>query len=79
MHTFQLIAFSSFALSVTSQQIWDIWQTTWDRNNLFTSLAPSSPINFVTPGPIGRADIVVDDSAVFQPIVGFGGSPIHLL
>ncbi|KAF8797529.1 glycoside hydrolase family 30 protein [Phlegmacium glaucopus] len=74
MLTFQLIAFSSLILSVASQQILDIWQTTWDRNKLFTSLAPSSPINFVTPGPIGSANIVVDDTSVFQPIVGFGGS-----
>ncbi|KAJ7736045.1 glycoside hydrolase superfamily [Mycena maculata] len=33
-------------------QIWDIWQTTWDAAELFTSLAPSSPINFVNPGPV---------------------------
>ncbi|KJA25268.1 glycoside hydrolase family 30 protein [Hypholoma sublateritium FD-334 SS-4] len=51
----------SFVLPVLSQQIWDIWQTTWDRSKLFTSLAPSSPINFVTPGAIGSADIVVND------------------
>ncbi|KAF8883226.1 glycoside hydrolase family 30 protein [Infundibulicybe gibba] len=59
---------------VQSQQIWDIWQTTWDRSKLFTSLAPSSPINFVNPGAIGSADIVVDDSSQFQMIDGFGGS-----
>ncbi|GAW00393.1 glycoside hydrolase family 30 protein [Lentinula edodes] len=57
-----------------SQQIWDIWQTTWDRSGLFTSLAPSTPINFVSPGAIGSADIVVDDSSVFQTVYGFGGS-----
>ncbi|KAF8797524.1 glycoside hydrolase family 30 protein [Phlegmacium glaucopus] len=76
MLTFQLVALSSLILSVASQKIFDIWQTTWDLNKLFTSLAPSPPINFVTPGPIsnGTADIVVDDTSVFQPIVGFGGS-----
>ncbi|KAF9485722.1 glycoside hydrolase [Pholiota conissans] len=50
------------------------WQTTWDRSKLFTSLAPSSPINFVTPGAIGSADIVINDGTVFQSIAGFGGS-----
>ncbi|KAF8896227.1 glycoside hydrolase family 30 protein [Infundibulicybe gibba] len=59
---------------VQSQQIWDIWQTTWDRSKLFTSLAPSSPINFANPGAIGSADIVVDDSSQFQMIDGFGAS-----
>lgn len=59
------------------------WQTTWDRGKLFTSLAPSSPINFVTPGPIGSADIVINDGTTFQSIAGFGGSlsmtlPLHL-
>ncbi|KAI0027735.1 glycoside hydrolase [Vararia minispora EC-137] len=54
--------------------IWDLWQTTWDRSKLFTSLAPSSPFNFGTPGAIGQADIVVDDSTVYQQMDGFGGS-----
>eukprot|EP00914_Ancora_sagittata_P010913 GHVO01021335.1.p1 GENE.GHVO01021335.1~~GHVO01021335.1.p1 ORF type:complete len:527 (-),score=31.84 GHVO01021335.1:146-1726(-) len=57
-----------------SQQIWDIWQTTWDRSGLFTSLAPSTPINFVSPSTIGSADISVDDSQVFQNMFGFGGT-----
>ncbi|KJA25337.1 glycoside hydrolase family 30 protein [Hypholoma sublateritium FD-334 SS-4] len=64
-----LLAFPSVA-----QQIWDIWQTTWDRSKLFTSLSPSSPINFVIPGAIGSADIVVNDGTTYQSIVGFGGS-----
>ncbi|KAG6849460.1 hypothetical protein H0H93_008247 [Arthromyces matolae] len=58
---------------IASQQIRDIWQTTWDRSKLFTSLAPSTPIIFGTPGAIGQADIVVDDSTVYQSITGFGG------
>ncbi|KAJ7703693.1 glycoside hydrolase family 30 protein, partial [Mycena rosella] len=64
----------TFALPVASQQIWDIWQTTWDRAGLFTSLAPSTPINFVTPGAPASADIVVTETTVFQTINGFGGS-----
>ncbi|KAF8064208.1 glycoside hydrolase [Lyophyllum atratum] len=59
---------------VASQQIWDFWQTTWDRSKLFTSLKPSTPINFGTPSAIGAADIVVDETATFQSIWGFGGS-----
>lgn len=74
MHTLQFILLLSFALSVAAQQIMDIWQTTWDRSNLFTSIPPSSPINFVTPGPIGSADIVINDTAVYQPIDGFGAA-----
>ena len=50
------------------------WQTTWDRSKLFTSLAPSSPINFMTPGPIGSADIVINDGTKFQSIAGFGAT-----
>ncbi|KAJ7079601.1 glycoside hydrolase [Mycena belliarum] len=70
------IAFSlAFLLPpIASQQIWDIWQTTWDRSKLFTSLAPSQPINFVTPSVIGSADIVVDETQTFQSVWGFGGT-----
>ncbi|KAF8205839.1 glucan endo-1,6-beta-glucosidase, partial [Mycena galopus ATCC 62051] len=68
----QSLAF--FVLPIASQQIWDIWQTKWDRTKLFTSLAPSTPINFVSPGAIGSADINVEDSQVFQSVWGFGGT-----
>lgn len=57
-----------------SQQIWDIWQTTWDRSGLFSNVSPTIPINFTSPGAIGSADIVVDDSIVYQNIYGFGGT-----
>ncbi|KAI0030453.1 glycoside hydrolase [Vararia minispora EC-137] len=55
-------------------QIWDIWQTVWDRSHLYTNLKPSTPINFGSPGAIGAADIEVDDSSTFQSVWGFGGS-----
>lgn len=63
------------AKSVFSQQIYDIYSTTWNRGTLFTyqNLSPN-PINFVTPGAIGSADIVVDDSSTYQSIWGFGAS-----
>ncbi|KAF8127610.1 glycoside hydrolase family 30 protein [Boletus edulis] len=61
--------------TAASQQIYDIWQTTWDKAKLLTYFQPSpDPINFVTPGPIGSADIVIDDSAVYQTIHGFGAT-----
>ena len=59
---------------VLSQQIYDVWQTTWDRTNLFSNISPSTPINFVTPGPAASADIVINDGQQFQPVYGFGGS-----
>jgi hypothetical protein len=50
------------------------WQTVWDRSHLYTDLKPSQPINFGTPGAIGQADIVVDDTSTFQSVWGYGGS-----
>ncbi|KAJ7432031.1 glucan endo-1,6-beta-glucosidase [Mycena galericulata] len=60
--------------TTAAQQIYDIWQTTWDGSKLFTSLAPASPINFVDPGTPASADIVVSDSTGYQSIIGFGGT-----
>ncbi|KAH7922519.1 glycoside hydrolase family 30 protein [Leucogyrophana mollusca] len=60
---------------VASQQIYDIWATTWDRSDLFTYFQPTpDPIDFVTPGAIGSADIVIDDSSVYQTVYGFGAT-----
>jgi O-glycosyl hydrolase len=50
------------------------WQTTWDRSKLFSSVNPSSPINFVKPGAAALADIIVSNSTKYQTIVGFGGT-----
>jgi hypothetical protein len=50
------------------------WQTTWDRSKLLTRMPLSSPINFVTPGPIGSANIDVLDTQRFQNIDGFGST-----
>lgn len=50
------------------------WQTTWDRQQLFTRQTANLPINFGAPGPTGQADIVVDDTQVFQSIDGFGAT-----
>jgi O-glycosyl hydrolase len=74
---FQALAVSallSIVRPAVSQQIWDIYATKWDRTHLFTSLKPSSPINFVAKGAIGDADIIIDDGTKYQNMVGFGGS-----
>ncbi|THU99546.1 glycoside hydrolase [Dendrothele bispora CBS 962.96] len=57
-----------------TQQIWDIWQTTWDRSKLFTSLALTTPINFVATSTSTDASINIVDTTTFQDIAGFGGS-----
>ncbi|KAG0708400.1 glycoside hydrolase family 30 protein [Suillus ampliporus] len=75
LKSLQIFGFLALLQAVASQQIWDIWQTTWNREMLFTYFQPTpDPINFVTPGPIGSADIVIDDSSVYQTVYGFGAS-----
>ncbi|KDQ52426.1 glycoside hydrolase family 30 protein [Jaapia argillacea MUCL 33604] len=71
---FAFLAFVVVVRPVVSQQIWDIWQTTWDRDMLFTYFQPSPVINFTSPSTIGEADIVVNDTQVYQSVLGFGGS-----
>ncbi|KAF9444952.1 glycoside hydrolase family 30 protein [Macrolepiota fuliginosa MF-IS2] len=63
------------AAGVSGQyQIWDLWQTTWDRSKLFTYHNQNPPIPFGSPSQIGDADIVVTDTSTFQSVWGFGGS-----
>ncbi|KAG8790815.1 hypothetical protein FRC17_008849, partial [Serendipita sp. 399] len=71
MHLYNLIALVLIE-PVVSQRIWDIWQTTWNKQYLFTSLKPA-PISFGTPGPIGDANIIVDTTE-YQQMDGFGAS-----
>ncbi|KAH7880212.1 glycoside hydrolase superfamily [Lentinula edodes] len=63
---------------VQTQQIYDVWQTTWDRSSLFTSFprTTSTAINFnsSTNSVPTSVNIVVDDTVEYQDIVGFGGS-----
>ncbi|KAJ3555934.1 hypothetical protein NM688_g2300 [Phlebia brevispora] len=68
-------SFAAFVLPSFAQQIWDVYTTTWDRQKLFTydNLGPN-PINFVTPGAIGQADIVINDNQGYQSIWGHGGA-----
>ncbi|KAE9396925.1 glycoside hydrolase family 30 protein [Gymnopus androsaceus JB14] len=71
-----LLVFSAnLLLELHAQQICDIWQTTWDRTNLFNSVGQcGAPIDFTTPGSLADANIIVNDGNVHQSIVGFGGS-----
>ncbi|KAH9847929.1 glycoside hydrolase [Lenzites betulinus] len=71
-----VLAGAAFAVGpVVGQQIYDIWTTTWDRAQLFTytNLSPN-PINFVSPGAIGQADITINDETLAQSMVGFGAT-----
>lgn len=69
-----LLAFSACCGLSAGQQIYDVWQTTWDRSKLFTSSPPSSPINFGSSGSSSDLTIRVDDGSVAQEIAGFGGT-----
>ncbi|KAK2465514.1 hypothetical protein APHAL10511_002406 [Amanita phalloides] len=64
--------------SVAAQQIWDIWQTTWDRSSLFNRLSLSEPVSFTASSGMNtsrsRVNINLDDSTVYQTVLGFGGS-----
>ncbi|KAI0345963.1 glycoside hydrolase [Trametopsis cervina] len=65
----------ALALPVVSQQIYDIFTTSWDRTSSFTyKNLGSSPINFVSPGAIGDADIQVADGTVYQTMFGHGSA-----
>ncbi|OSD07331.1 glycoside hydrolase family 30 protein [Trametes coccinea BRFM310] len=72
-----VVASLAFGLAptVVGQQIYDIWATTWDRSSLFTytNLSPN-PINFVSPGAIGQADITIEETPLAQAMVGYGAT-----
>ncbi|KAG6826979.1 hypothetical protein H0H92_013684 [Tricholoma furcatifolium] len=74
MHILSLFSLLLAAQPIASQQISEIWETSWDQSKLLTSLPQSKPINFATPGPIGDADIVINDTTLYQSISGFGAS-----
>ncbi|KAF9040063.1 glycoside hydrolase [Panaeolus papilionaceus] len=69
-----LLVLPAFSAFVSSQQIWDVWQTTWNKTNLFKGLNPRPPLEFTAPGPIGSANIVVTEKSAYQEIVGFGAT-----
>ena len=67
-----VIAVSLLVGRIAAQTIYpaDVWTTTWDRTKSFTQGASTgASINFVSPGPIGSADIVVSDGTVYQQMV----------
>ncbi|KII91795.1 glycoside hydrolase family 30 protein [Plicaturopsis crispa FD-325 SS-3] len=61
-----------------SQQIDDIWQTTWNQTTLFqynpASASKMLATAFKAPGTTQSAVITMDDSTVYQTIYGFGGA-----
>lgn len=63
-----------YTTSFTSDLTLHQWQTKWDRSNLFSNISPSAAIDFVTPGTAANADIIVDDTSVYQSVYGFGGT-----
>ncbi|TFK29093.1 glycoside hydrolase [Coprinopsis marcescibilis] len=65
---------SVFVELVASQQIWDVWQTTRNRTNLFKSNKRSSALTFVDAAASTSANFIVQDLKINQPVVGFGGS-----
>ncbi|KZP28006.1 glycoside hydrolase family 30 protein [Athelia psychrophila] len=68
------LGFLAIAGSAASQEISDIWSTTWDRSKLFADVSPSKAISFTSPGSTGAANIVVDDSTTYQTVFGYGAS-----
>ncbi|KAF8736341.1 hypothetical protein AX14_000454 [Amanita brunnescens Koide BX004] len=60
---------------VAAQEICDVWETTWDRSKLFMPLSLSEPIQFMPfSGNGSTTNINLDDSTVYQTVLGFGGS-----
>ncbi|KAF8736263.1 hypothetical protein AX14_000575 [Amanita brunnescens Koide BX004] len=74
MQPLHLLACLAFVHLIISQEIWDIWQTTWDQSSLFEKLPLTSPIEFSAYGGISDAGIVINDSAIYQQIDGIGAS-----
>ncbi|KAK7441533.1 hypothetical protein VKT23_016524 [Stygiomarasmius scandens] len=68
------LVFFAHCIPVKTQQIWDIWQLTWDRSQLFTPIPLTAPINFVASSTSADATINIVDSQTFQDIAGFGAS-----
>ncbi|KAL1696028.1 glycoside hydrolase family 30 protein [Schizophyllum commune] len=77
MHLLSVVLLTISVKIANSQQIFDVYQTTHDQNHLFSAVGPgvASPINFDTPGTsAASADIVVDETTVYQSIAGYGAS-----
>ncbi|KAK0473000.1 glycoside hydrolase family 30 protein [Armillaria novae-zelandiae] len=66
----------AFALArcAFTQQIWDVWETTWDRRSLLTRKSLSASINFSATNSLQSTYITVSDSTVYQTILGFGAT-----
>ncbi|KAK2462621.1 hypothetical protein APHAL10511_005354 [Amanita phalloides] len=78
MRDFFLLTCLTLAQVVTSQEISNIWQTTWDRSSQFTRLPITTPIKFgarrFTHGPAAISEIIVNDTATYQQMDGIGAT-----
>ncbi|KAJ7875298.1 glycoside hydrolase [Mycena olivaceomarginata] len=59
---------------IASQQIWDIWQTTWDRSQLSRRWRPPLPSTSARPAPLGPPTLMSTTRKTFQSVWGFGGT-----
>ncbi|KAH9920959.1 glycoside hydrolase superfamily [Fomitopsis serialis] len=63
------------ALPIVAQDIYDIWSTTWQKDNLLTyKNLGSKHVSFGSPGSTGTSDIKIDDTTYHQSVVGFGAA-----
>ncbi|KAJ2912767.1 hypothetical protein MD484_g7647, partial [Candolleomyces efflorescens] len=69
-----LIATCLLIESASAQNLWDIWQTTWNRTALFKSQKQRPPIIFSNQGPAAKLNIILDDTKEYQPVLGLGGT-----
>ncbi|KAJ2920743.1 hypothetical protein H1R20_g16350, partial [Candolleomyces eurysporus] len=60
--------------SALSQNLWDVWQTTWNRTALLKSQKQVPPIIFSNQGPAAKLNVVLDDTREYQPVLGLGGT-----
>ncbi|KAK2460053.1 hypothetical protein APHAL10511_007930 [Amanita phalloides] len=78
MRSLFLLVCLTLAKVVTSQEINNIWQTTWDGSSQFTRLPIATPIKFsthhITHGPAAISEIIINDNASYQQMEGIGAT-----
>ncbi|KAI0726290.1 glycoside hydrolase superfamily [Fomitopsis betulina] len=76
MHFHTITSLLALAAPIVAQQIYDVYSTQWDRSTLFTytNLGPDDELNFTSDSPSNSVTISVDDTTVYQQMVGFGAT-----
>ncbi|KAK2460052.1 hypothetical protein APHAL10511_007929 [Amanita phalloides] len=75
MRSLFLLACLTLAQVVTSQEINNIWQTTWDGSSQFTRVPIATPIKFgARHGTAAISEIIVNDNATYQQMEGIGAT-----